>query len=91
MNVRASTKCGTPNTVSGGLVCPELKGIKQNDAEQWATLKEVEHVCGRHNLIPDIREIYKRPELLQSEKRIPMDDLAKELEKIIKRHSGGET
>ncbi len=68
---------------SKGFVFPELKGIRRNDAEQWTTLKEVEQVCGKRDLTPEIREIYECPDIEKDENRIPMEYLAKELNKRI--------
>ena len=71
-----------------GAALPELLGISRDEAQNWAERKEVERVCGKNDLTPDIRAIYATPGIVDDNDRIAMETLAKELqEKVIDKYN----
>jgi len=68
-----------------GLALPELKAITRSEAEDWVRMHAREF-CDTDELLPKIRELYKRADLLTAEARIPMERLAAELKKLLNEH-----
>ena len=66
-----------------GIVLPELKGIPLSDAVQWRSKPEVLKV--REINDSEIEFLYECPELIDSERSIPMDRLAEQLKTLLRK------
>lgn len=62
--------------VAGG-VLPELKSVQRGDVESWADLPEVKRFSNIG--LSDVSDLYKRTELLQPDRSMPMETLYKQI------------
>jgi hypothetical protein len=69
-------------------VLPRLEGIERGEVEHWARSTETCNICPREEIIDGIRAIYQSWEKKEHSIAIPMDDLAKELRKLLSKYTG---
>ncbi len=67
-------------------VLPRLEGIKESDAHDWARSDDVSRLCRRDRVINDIRIVYREWESANFTRTIPMYELARRLEEIVRRN-----
>jgi hypothetical protein len=59
-------------------VFDELRGIDRRMAENWAQMEVVRAVCGAHDFLPVIRDLY------DAEKELCMETFAKKIHEELK-------
>jgi hypothetical protein len=76
-----------PARTPRALVLEELRGVEQSDLENWAKDERMRAYAEGRDLVHEVRTLWNRPELRDTDRRIPMEVVARELKRLLDRET----